>query len=189
MMLKRKLFYNLVTVGLFAFAMGQVGCRSTSRDMQPQPRSQQGTGGENTPDAPFPHVNKIMLMVDSASAINWDQNPGPDGVRVKIYLWQNDGKKINAVTLKRGTIELLLYDGRLKIHQLPDSTPIQQWRYSADQMKQAVNKRPVGSVYGWALAFGQKLPKSDIITVSARILHPGGAPMYAQPVHLTMKPR
>jgi hypothetical protein len=187
MMLKHKQFINLVALGLFLLAAGPVACQSTNK--QPDPSGKQGTVARATIEAPSPRIDRLMLMVDSGSAINWDQKPGPDGVRVKLYLFQINGSKVNATELQRGTIELLLFDGRFSIHQLPDIKPLQKWQYSAHQMKDASNVTAAGPAYGLALPFGKKLPKSDVITVSARVLQPNGSAMYARPIHLTMKPR
>jgi len=187
-MLKQKQLISLSILSLLALAMAQVGCQSTS-DKKPDTNGKQGPRAENVVVAPSPRIDRITLMVDSASAINWNEKPGPDGVRIKIFLWRKEGTRWDAVALKRGTIELTLYDGKFETYQLPDIKPSHKWRYSADQIKKAVNVRPVGKVYGFALGFGKKLPKADIITVSVRILNPGGSPMYAEPVHLTMKPR
>jgi len=180
----------LLVSALFAFA----GCKTTDQAKNPTPSRAPMRSGSQIPAAtapvvaPSPFIDKLMLMVAPPSAINWDEKPGPDGVRVKIYLFQGNGAK-GAIGLKKGTIELMLFDGRITIGQIDEAVPTHRWRYTAAQLKGALNKTQGGYAYGLALPFEQKVPQKDIITVWARIPRPEGGPIRSRPVHLTMTPR
>ena len=65
-----------------------------------------------TPPEPVEQADAIELWANPPVAVNWNDEPGPDGVRVSVFLYQYAGQPVTSVLIK-GTLEFLMYDGRV----------------------------------------------------------------------------
>ena len=133
--------------------------------------------------APHPSIDKIELQSQLAP-VNLDARPGPDGVQVRLYLWRAADPL--AAMLERGTIEFLMYEGRVAPTQLNAAQPLRIWSYSAGRLRGAAGKSAFGYGYTMALSWADQPPRTGMITLTARLLRPGAEPLYAEPVNLAV---
>jgi len=132
---------------------------------------------------PSPTIDKLELQA-LPTVVNLDDKPGADGVQVKLYLWRIEEPL--AVALERGTVEFLLYEGRVPRAKLHATEPARTWAYSAGQLRRFAGRSLVGSAYALALTWGDQPPRSSTVTLSARLLRPDATPLYADPLNLAM---
>lgn len=135
---------------------------------------------------PLPRVDKMELE-SFPSAVNLDEVPGPDGVSLKLRLYNLDTPLAFALT--QGDLEFVLYEGSIKETEIGAATPFHIWRFSAKQIGQSGRKTIVGWQYAMSLNWDTHVPTSSTVTLVARIPRPGEGPIYAKPVHLAMGPR
>lgn len=135
---------------------------------------------------PLPRVDKMELE-SFPSAVNLDDLPGPDGVSLKLRLYNLDVPLAFALT--QGEIEFVLYEGSIKEAEIGGAEPFYIWKFSSEQIAQSGRKTVVGWQYALSLNWLTTVPKTSVVTLVARIPRPDGGPIYARPVHLTMGPR
>lgn len=142
-------------------------------------------GPGETSVAPSPRVDKLELESFPA-AINMDQDPGADGVQLKLRLFNL--QQPLAQRLSRGEIEFVLYEGRIPDDEIGEAEPFYIWRYnSAEKLNRHGRKTLVGWQYEMVLAWNKDhAPYTRAITVIARLLRPDKPPLYARPVHITV---
>lgn len=136
--------------------------------------------------APLPRVDKMELE-SFPSAVNLDDQPGPDGVSLKLRLYNLDVPLAFALT--QGEIEFVLYEGSVKETEIGGAEPFYVWKFSSAQIAQSGRKTVVGWQYALSLNWLTKVPTTSVVTLVARIPRPNDGPIYARPVHLTMGPR
>lgn len=117
-------------------------------------------------------------------AVNLDDKPGADGISVKMRLYSLDQPL--AFAMQKGVVEFVMYEGRVRDNMLADAQPHHIWRFSASQIAGSGRKVLVGWQYDLTLNWLDKAPKTDAFTLTARLLRPGGQPLYARPVFLTI---
>lgn len=135
---------------------------------------------------PLPRVDKIELE-SFPSAVNLDDQPGPDGVSLKVRLYNLDVPLAFALT--QGEIEFVLYEGSVKEAEIGGAEPFYIWKFSAAQIGQSGRKTVVGWQYALSLNWLTSVPSTSVVTLVARIPRPDDGPIYARPVLLTMGPR
>ena len=149
--------------------IGMVGC---NRD-----------GIRAKPPKTVAYVDAILLEVASAPFVA-DDEPGPDGLQVRISFYLNDQPLPVAVT---GSLEFLLYEGRISRGRLVEARPCYVWKFApGDLERYAVRNHGLWG-YGMALLWGDKAPLSDTVTLGARYQPPDAAPMYSRPVLLSIR--
>ncbi len=165
-----------------------VGCNGTGK-----PSTSGGPGGDTPPSindkplndgdvaTPSPRIDRPSLMAQQGAG-DWDDDPLPDGVQVKLLLYQQTEGVISAVALRRGTVEFAMYDGTPKDSALDETEPLRTWRYTAAALRPLGRKTLVGTQYLIALDWGDKLPTQPAVKIVARLLKPGGAAIQATPV-------
>ncbi len=135
---------------------------------------------------PLPRVDKMELE-SFPSAVNLDDVPGPDGVSLKLRLYNLDTPLAFALT--QGDMEFVLYEGSIRETEIGGATPFHIWRFTARQIGQSGRKTIVGWQYAMSLNWETNVPTTSTVTLVARIPRPGAGPIYAKPVHLAMGPR
>lgn len=152
------------------------------------PSASNSTDTDNIP-TPSPTVNAIELSA-MPTAINFDNIPGPDGVRIRIVLWQIISDVPHAIQLKQGIVECLLYEGQVAPDTLNEKQPAIIWRYSANSLARSMSKSIVGYKYNASLRWNKdNQPKGSTITIAVRLLRPGRSPLYAKPINLALGPK
>jgi hypothetical protein len=128
-------------------------------------------------------VDAIELSVPSTIAENWDDNPGPDGVWAMVRCYKLT-PKTTAVTVS-GTLEFLLFEGRVEPADLAKTKPFRVWTYRPDELPDYLYRH---LLYGYRmqLAWVDRVPRTDVVTLTARYIPPSGEPIYALPVSITM---
>jgi len=139
-----------------------------------------------TPPRPVDQVDALELWATPPAAINWDEVPGPDGVQVRLYLYQLGQPQPVMVD---GDVEFQMYAGRLKQDSRPDTEPFKVWRLSSDDL--AV--RRVRSMVGWGyvtrLGWGGQAPDATLVTVRAAYRPREGRPVFSAPVSIALPAR
>ncbi len=141
-----------------------------------------------TPPRPVDQVDALELWAAPPAAVNWDEVPGPDGVQVRLYLYQVGRPQ---PVMVGGDVEFQIYTGRPKQDGRPDpeAEPFKVWRFSSDDL--AV--RRVRSMVGWGyvarLGWGGQAPEGTLVTVQALYRPREGRPVLSAPVSIALPSR
>lgn len=134
-----------------------------------------------TPPAPVAQVSQVDLQV-MPTAINFDDRPGPDGLRAMVFLYQvhSDGKV--ETVLGEGTLELVLFDGRIEESAILSTAPLHVWKFTSPELRPFSRRGMVGWGYGFPqLLWGQDAPTKSVVTLVARFTG-AGRTVYSAPV-------
>lgn len=132
----------LLVVGL---VLGTVGCASLG-------------GGRDA-------VDELHLLTIPV-AINADGVAGADGFAIKVYASRYDEPK--PVSIASGQIEILMYDGVVRIRDLATTAPLRTWVFANATLRDCQYRTSIGVGYQFALQWGTAKPTGDHITVLAR---------------------
>lgn len=138
----------------------------------------------HTPPEPVGHVDRVSIFA-MPTAVNLDEIPGPDGIRIQVYFYRVDQDM--PVTVK-GTVEVLMYEGQLRAGDLLKSRPFFTWGLTPGSMVQNLYR----SAYGWHYAFDlrwDRPPQSSNVTIIARYTAPGEAPIYTDALSIATGPQ
>lgn len=133
--------------------------------------------------APSPTIIKMELE-SLPAAVNLDSTPGADGVYVRLRMYEVVGGQPRAATLRRGHVEFILFEGRVKDSEIAAAEATHIWRRSARVMAQYGQRVLVGTQYELQLSWQDSPPFTRDITLTARLLRPNQPPLYARPVHI-----
>ena len=114
-------------------------------------------------------IDQLHLIVTSV-ALDLDGKPGPDGIGLRVYASQSGSNE--AVPIKTGTLELLMYDGAHVREQLASLQPRHTWTYPAEKLKSYIQKTSIGASYRFAALWGDDKPSGDRVTLIARYTGP-----------------
>ena len=156
---------------LLLFVGGLVGCA-----MGP------GRKKLNRPPEPVASVDRITIL-SLPAAINLDNVPGADGLRVKVYLFQLAQPK---PVIAAGTLEFLLYENKINRSDLHTKRPLKVWSFPAEKLRMYLVPSMVGWCYAMELRWGVEAPKADSISLAARYDSPNGRTIYSTPVVIAM---
>ena len=155
-----------VTVLALALAGGLAGCQAGQ------------TGGLlATPPAVTDRADYLLLQVMPV-AVDWDGRPGPDGLELSALLFQSEAKM---PVLGDGTMEFAIYEGILTNQQIAQAKPFYQWRFTTAELVQAQQRTQVG--------WGDRVPRTGSVTLTARFVPKNGPPVYSSPVVIPMGPQ
>lgn len=110
--------------------------------------------------------------------INMDTKPGPDGFAVRVFVTKNGGAK--GTVISSGSIEILMFDGAMKIEDLAKQEPKQSWKFNPKQLAAMREQTSLGNAYRFTLRWNEP-PTHGHITVLARYVPQKGEPIYASP--------
>jgi hypothetical protein len=149
-----------------------------------------GGGGRRAgPPAPTPvrreSVDAVNLQALPA-AVNWDDRPGPDGLRTRVYLFQVERSE---PLTANGSLDFLLYAGNVTRDDLPELEPVETWHYERDRVPRYAVRSLAGVGYAFSLEWGPQAPEADSVTLVARYTPHGGEPVESSPVAIAMKAR
>ncbi|MHC4293981.1 MAG: hypothetical protein ACYSTL_00175 [Planctomycetota bacterium] len=122
-------------------------------------------------------VDKITIF-SMPTAINLDNVPGPDALRVRVYLFQL--ARPEPVTVK-GAMEFLLYEGRVSLSDLHTQVPYHVWRLDGERMNRYLSRGMAGWGYSMELRWAGHPPKSNVISLAVRYQPPEGESVYSIP--------
>ena len=148
------------------------------------PPGQQAVGP--APPAPVDVVDSVNLWV-RPTAMNWDDQPGPDGVQVQVYFFRRDDEHKLPLTVS-GSVDMILYEGNVKRSEISSAKPFHTWRFSPAQMKGFLARGMVGWCYTLTLPWGTNAPRADTVPLTARSTAPAGATLHAAPASISLGP-
>lgn len=131
---------------------------------------------------PVADIDRLGVHV-GATAVSWDDKPGPDGVFVRVYCYQLHQPK--TVTVK-GVLEFLLYEGKLSAGTIDKAKPFQVWKFTGKELPAHAVRSMVGWGYAMQLAWDEKVPKTGRITLIARYISATGVKIFSAPVSISM---
>jgi hypothetical protein len=158
---------KLLVVCACCVVCGGIGCAPT-------------IGG--SPPAPVNSVDRMDLFARPA-ALNWDDNPGPDGLEVRVHFYQRTQPLTVTV---RGTLELLLFEGKVTAPQILTEKPFHVWSFASEQHRKLLRRDTPGWCYALRLLWGRRIPKGSIVTVVGRYVPRDGRAVYSAPVSIAM---
>lgn len=150
--------------------VGSTGCVSMDNGTSPPPRSRSGSGSGK--------IEEIHLFT-APTALNLDGIPGPDGFELRIYA--SSVGRAHGLTITRGTIEVLFYDGVLRESDDGSSKPLHVWSFTPSQLRPFGSPTSLGVGYRLTMRWGADKPTKDSFTVITRYLLPNQTPMVSAP--------
>lgn len=126
----------------------------------------------NMPPKPVGPVDAIELRA-SASAIDWDGQPGADGLQVQVGFYRNTPNGYAEMVTVSGTLELQMFEGRVPNGKIRQSHPLHTWSFSGQQLPPHAARNIVGWGYVLRLPFPEAATPAGQITLVARYLAPG----------------
>ena len=142
-----------------------------------------GRGVGSSPPRPVETVDVVDLRA-APVALNWDDQPGPDGVEAYVYLYQQAHPL--PVTVD-GTLEFLLFEGKVSQGSVRTMNPFCVWPFAGQQLNRHLVRGVAGWMYVVRLPWGTNVPKTEMVTLAVRYHLPKGEPRYSSPVPIAMK--
>jgi len=139
-----------------------------------------------TPPKPVAQVDAIELWASPPAAVNWDDKAGPDGVQVRVYLFQLGQAQ---PVMVEGAVEFRMYAGRVPRSAIPDGEPFRTWRFAGDDLAVRRFRSMVGWGYAARLGWSGQPPDASVVSVQAVYEPPEGTPIFSAPVAIALPPR
>ena len=131
-------------------------------------------------------VDRVLLQVAPAP-VNRDDEPGADGVELRVFFWQEPGPKAVAVA---GAVTFVLYEGRVRRAALDDAPAARTWEFQGSDLTPYLGRRWGQLCYSVALLWPEGPPAADVVTVAARYRPASGGPaVWSDPALLQMRRR
>lgn len=127
---------------------------------------------------PVRAVERLDLLLTSV-AIDLDGQPGGDGFGARVYA--SNRKSASGVVIAAGRLEIVMYDGVVGPEELKSAVPLRTWSYSEVELKPYAQKTSIGTGYRFALAWGEKKPRAERVTVVARHIASDGTTVLSAP--------
>ena len=123
-----------------------------------------------------------LNLISAPVALDFDGQPGPDGISVKVYA--NSATEPKPVPIRAGTLELLLFDGPFRQQYTPPV--LKTFRFTAGELRAHESRASIGTGYAFALAWGANLPTQHTMSVAARYTGPNGKIVLSRPSSITV---
>jgi hypothetical protein len=174
MFMRRVIFLGLLLLAAAGCTVPSTGRRMTSPSL--------------TPPQPVDQADVVELWAVPPAAINWDEDPGPDGVRGQILLYSNRNAGAETVLVK-GTLECLMYEGRVPRDGLPTARPQRTWTFTSQELATRQVRGMVGWGYAVQLGWGRQVPTSSSVTFAVRYTPASGPTIWSAPIVIAMPSR
>ncbi|MEX2673280.1 MAG: hypothetical protein WD294_14345 [Phycisphaeraceae bacterium] len=176
---------RLVMSGLVWVAMvvAAVGCEATPGADSRSPRAQPGAAAAGE------RVVYDLKLLTSPTALNLDDEPGPDGFAASIYAVGQDGYR--SLPIKTGVLEVMLFDGVIRRRDVATAEPRQTWVFDPAQLASTASRSALGVGYGFTLRWDKGEPfEHGEVTILARYVPDvaEASPVYSAPVSLAIRP-
>ncbi len=139
-------------------------------------------GCKSTPLGTGSNIVQLNLITVPV-ALNLDGLPGPDGISIRVYASAKDNPK--QVAIKKGTLEVILFDGPFQ-RQGPPPSVLKQFTFAAEDLRRAEFTAEIGKGYQLALAWGTNVPTHRVISVAVRHTAPDGTIATSRPSSVTV---
>jgi hypothetical protein len=133
-----------------------------------------------------PEIDEVHLF-GLPVAINLDNSPGPDAFSVRVFVSKSAQPK--GVPIRRGTLEILLFDGAFAPNQPMPATPLRTWSFTAQQLKGVASENRLGTGYEFTLPWAGTPPRRNRVTVLARYRPVTGAAVVSGPSAISLSVR
>ena len=136
-----------------------------------------------TPPNPVDRVDAIDFWAVPPAAVNWDDDPAPDGIIAQVFLYQTTRPE---PVLVKGTLNLLMFDGRVPRAGLASAKPERIWSHGPTELATRQIRGLVGWGYAEQLGWGRTMPASPAVTFAARYDPVSGPPVFSAPIVIQM---
>ena len=154
-----------------AAAAALAGCNGKTETVSPQP------------PAPVAKVDRILMHVVPV-ALNWDGQPGPDGLGLAMQLYQYARPLPVTGT---GSIEFTMYEGVVRGANLASARPFRTWLFTPRDLEGLLACSAAGWGYSIRLGWGKRPPTTSSVTLLARYTPPAGPPVATAPVVIPVR--
>lgn len=137
-----------------------------------------GDAGEDADESLVTAIN----VQTAPTAVNWDGVPGPDGLQVRLFLFGADGAE--SKRFSRGSIDFMLFEGRISDAQVLTTEPLVKWSFTAKEMEAVGGQGMVGWSYEPRLGWGSHVPKTRSISLVVRVRQPDAKAILSPPTLL-----
>jgi len=138
------------------------------------------------PPRPVDQADALELWASPPAAINWDETPGPDGVQVRLYVFEVGRPE---PVMVNGTVEFRMYAGRVKGESDAAAEPFKVWRFASEDLAVRRFRSIVGWGYAARLGWGGSMPETPVVTVQAAYQPPEGRGVLSAPASIAMPVR
>lgn len=107
-------------------------------------------------------------------AADWDGKPGADGLGARVLMYHKTADGGVRTVRVSGTVELLMFAGRLGPEQISSAKPLRTWTFEGDDLDACITKSLGLTMYSFRLPFGDLTPPKGGITLVARYRPRGG---------------
>ena len=136
---------------------------------------------------PVEKIDRVEIVMNPPAPLNWDDDPGLDGLLVQVYFWRLDEDQKLAVPAS-GTLQLLLYEGLQTADEAASKPAFQSWTFTDAQLAGFLSRSIFGWGYGMPLAWGKHVPTSRSVTLIARHRSVSGVVTSSKPLNVAMGP-
>jgi len=159
-----------IAVGLAALA----GCQEPEGPVRPQ-----------GPPEPVAQVDQVHLWAPLQPTVKTGGGPGADAVQIEVY-FEQAGQTMPVTVL--GTLEVLMFAGRVQGEDLGTATPLQTWSFTASELRERLNRGRYG-MFGYRLILPwDRRPTGQMITLTARYIPPQGPVVVSSPISVAIGP-
>jgi hypothetical protein len=123
-------------------------------------------------------IQEINLF-SAPVALNFDGIPGPDGLSLRIYA--GNPREPKSLPIKRGALEVIVYDGMLSAAQVGPAAPLHVWSYPAEDLPRYSRTGSIGISYLLTPLWGKDKPTKNRATVVVRYVPAEGPKIYSSP--------
>ncbi len=120
-------------------------------------------------------------------ALNLDNVPGPDAFSIRVYA--STAQQPKGVTIRQGTLDIVLFDGAFAPNQPISGAPLRVWSFTAQQLKAVANENRLGTGYEFTLPWAGTPPTRNRVTVFARYRPKSGNPVVSGPSAISLSVR
>jgi hypothetical protein len=146
---------------------------------------QSGTGARElrsvsaTPPAPVAEVHAVDFWAAPPAVVNWDDDPGPDGIQVRLFLYRVDRPEPVA---GKGTVEFMMVPGMSRQGESEAPAPLRVWTFTPQELATRQVRGMVGWGYIIQLGWGRDVPTVPVVTFTARYTSPDGKAVVSAPI-------
>ena len=128
-----------------------------------------------------------LHLFAAPDALNLDAQPGVDAVGLRLYA--SGAKTSRGIAIVTGTLDVILYDGRVSEAEIAVTQPIKIWKFSLEDLRPFEATSALGIGYQLALSWGATAPRQTTASVIARYINPAGREIYSTVSYLSMSPK
>lgn len=127
---------------------------------------------------PVTRVDEVGLL-SHPTPIDFDQVPGPDGLKVEVFLFQADRPQ---PVLVNGTVQFLLFERNVAFREVQTLKPYLVWTFSGAKLARHAVRSRLGWGYAADLRWGSRTPRAGSASLAAIYRSPDGRRVYSTPV-------